>query len=93
MFSLQEDKYGKVDIVKHYVDTDDHHPFSQPLRRIPYVTGSAKTRHNRASLNFQYKALNAVGETLAYFKKYYRFFLNALFEEKETSNNKNLDII
>jgi len=57
------------------------------------VTGSAKTRHNRASLNFQYKALNSMGEILAYFKKYYGIFLNAWFVEKETTNNKNLDII
>ena len=44
-----------------------------------FVTGSAKTRHNRASLNFQYNALNTMGEILAYFKKYYRIFLNARF--------------
>ena len=54
------------------------------------MTGSAKIRHNCASLNFQYKALNILGEILAYFKKYYGFFLNAWFVEKKTSNNKNL---
>ena len=43
-----------------------------------YVTGSAKTRHNRASLNFQYKALNAMGEILAYFEKYYGIFFECL---------------
>ena len=31
-----------------------------------FVTGSAKTRHNHASLNLQYKALNTLGEILAY---------------------------
>jgi len=57
------------------------------------VTGSAKTRHNRTSLNFQYKSLNVMGEILKYFKKYYGIFLNTWFVKKETSNNKNLDII
>ena len=33
----------------------------------PQVTGSAKTRHNRASLTLQYKALNTLGEILAYY--------------------------
>jgi len=60
---------------------------------LRYVTGSAKTRHNRASLNFQYKALNVMDKLLVCFKKNYRIFLNAWFIEKETSNNKNLDII
>jgi len=54
-----------------------------------YVTGYAKTRHNRTSLNFQYKVLNAIGEILVYFKKHYGIFLNAWFVEKETSNNNN----
>jgi len=58
-----------------------------------FVTRSAKTRHNRASQNFQYKALNVMGEILAYFKRYYGIFLNAWFVEKEMSNNKHLDII
>jgi len=58
---------------------------------IQFMTRSVKTRHNR--LNFQYKALIAMGEILAYFKKYYGIFLNAWFIEKETSNNTNLDII
>ena len=31
------------------------------------VTRSAKTRHNSASLNFQYKALNTMGEILVYY--------------------------
>jgi len=48
---------------------------------------------NRASQNFQYNALNVIGEILAYFKKYYGIFLKAWFVEKERSNNKNLDTI
>jgi len=67
--------------------------FFEILQYIAIVTGYAKTWHNRTSLNFQYKALNGMGEILAYFKKYYGIFLNAWFVEKETSNNKNLDII
>ena len=34
---------------------------------IQYVTGSAKKGHNRTSLNLQYKALNTLGEILAYY--------------------------
>ena len=60
---------------------------------VSWVTGSAKTQHNRTSLNFQYKALNVMGEILAYFKKYYGIILNTWFIEKETSSNKHLDII
>jgi len=37
VFSLQDGEYGKVDIVKHCVDTDNHHPINQALRRIPYA--------------------------------------------------------
>ena len=37
VFSLQDDEYGKVDIVKHHIDTDDHHPINQALRKIPYA--------------------------------------------------------
>ena len=37
VFSLQDDEYGKVDIVKHHIDTDNHHPINQALRRIPYA--------------------------------------------------------
>ena len=50
------------------------------------MTESAKTRHNRTSLNFQYKALNTMGKILVYFKKYYRIFLNGWFVEKKISN-------
>ena len=32
-----------------------------------YVTGSAKTRHNSTSQNFQYKALKTMGECLVYY--------------------------
>ena len=32
------------------------------------VTGSAKKGHNRTSLNLQYKALNTLGEILAYYE-------------------------
>ena len=32
-----------------------------------YVTGSAKKGHNRTSQNLQYKALNTLGEILAYY--------------------------
>jgi len=66
---------------------------AKKVNKLVYVTGSAKTWHNRASQNFQYKALNVMREMLAYFKKYYKIFLNVWFVEKETSNNKNLDII
>ena len=37
IFSLHDNEYGMVDIVKHHVDTDDHHPINQALRRIPYA--------------------------------------------------------
>ena len=57
-------------------------------RALPNVTGSVKTWHNRASLNFRFKALNTMGEILTYSKKYYGIFLNAWFVEKKTSNNK-----
>jgi len=57
VFSLQDDEYGRVDIVKHFVNTDDHHPINQTLLRIPYApraemlkTGSGYGRqpHNTA---------------------------------------------
>ena len=35
----------------------------------PFVTGSAKTGHNRTSLNMQYKALNTLGAYLRIVKK------------------------
>ena len=79
--------------MQHNNQTKEKLPEESPNVIFRYVTGSAKTRHNRASLNFQYKALNTMGEILAYFKKYYGFFLNAWFLEKEMSNIKNLDII
>ena len=34
---------------------------------VTYVTRSVKTRHNRASLNFQYKALNTMGKIFVYY--------------------------
>ena len=34
-----------------------------------YVTGSAKTGHNRTSLNLQYKALNTIGKIIRIIKK------------------------
>ena len=37
IFSLHDNEYGMVDIVKHHVDTDNHHPINQALRRIPYA--------------------------------------------------------
>ena len=37
VFSLEEGEYGKVDIVKHHVNTEVHSPINQPLRRIPYA--------------------------------------------------------
>ena len=37
------------------------------LNPVTYVTGSAKTRHNRANINLQYKALNTMGEILQYY--------------------------
>jgi len=54
------------------------------------VTGSAKTGHNRTSLNLQYKALNTLGTYLCIVKKN---SLNDSFLVKEERNNKNLDII
>ena len=41
VFSMQDDEYGKVDVVKHHIDTDDHHPINQALRRIPYAQRAA----------------------------------------------------
>jgi len=38
------------------------------------VTGSAKTQHNRASQNFQYKALNIMGKYLRILKNITDFF-------------------
>ena len=58
-----------------------------------YVTGSAKTGHNRTSLNLQYKALNTLGAYLRIVKKNSVNFLNVSFSVKEGRNNKNLDII
>ena len=37
VFSLEEREYGKVDIVKHHVNTEVHSPINKPLRRIPYT--------------------------------------------------------
>ena len=34
---VEEGEYGKVDIVKHHVNTEVHSPINQPLRRIPYA--------------------------------------------------------
>ena len=39
------------------------------LQVILYVTGSAKTGHNRTSLNLQYKALNTLGAYLRIIEK------------------------
>ena len=41
--------------------------FRQFDQILAYVTGSAKKGHNRTSLNLQYKALNTLGEILAYY--------------------------
>ena len=64
---------------------------SEAVRRnfeyLRFVIGSAKTQHNCARLNFQYKALNAISKIPAYLKIFFWFV------EKEMSNNKNLDII
>ena len=54
------------------------------------VTGSAKTGHNRTSLNLQYKALNTLGAYLRIVKKKSVNFLNISFLVKE---GQNLDII
>jgi len=62
------------------------------IRFHTIVTRSVKTRHNCASVNFQYKILNVMGKILAYLK-YCGIFLNAWFIGKQTSNNTNLDII
>ena len=37
------------------------------LNLVTYVTGSEKKGHDRTSLNVQYKALNTLGEILAYY--------------------------
>ena len=57
-----------------------------------FVTGSAKTRHNRASLNLQYKALITMREILAYYFKIHKYLSDSFLVEEGT-NNKNLDII
>jgi len=44
-------------------------------KMLETVTGSAKIRHNRASLNFQYKVLNAMGKYLRILKNITEFFL------------------
>ena len=44
-----------------------------------FVTRSVKTQHNRASLNFQYKALNTMGEILLYLLKKFRKIFECLF--------------
>ena len=36
-------------------------------RHLTFVTRSARTQHNPASLNLQYKALNTMGEILVYY--------------------------
>ena len=59
---------------------------------LQYVTGSAKTRHNGASLNFQYRLLITIGEIFALMKKVVKS-LNNLFFVKKWCNDKNLDII
>ena len=42
-------------------------PNIQYCLSLLFVTGSAKKGHNRTSLNLQYKALNTLGEILAYY--------------------------
>ena len=57
------------------------------------ASGSAKKGHNRTSLNLQYKALNTLGEILAYYFKNSVNCFNPSFLVKEGTNNKTLDII
>ena len=59
-----------------------------------YVTRSVKTRHNHASLNLQYKALNTIGETFVYcvLLKKFHISLNALFLVKKGPNSRNQGI-
>ena len=47
------------------------------------VTGSAKTGHNRTSLNLQYKALNTLGTYLRIVKKI-KFFERFFLSERKT---------
>jgi len=58
------------------------------------VTRSAKTRHNCASLNLQYKLMITMCKILAYIyiKKIVKF-INAFFLVKKASSGKILDII
>ena len=37
LFALQDRELGYTDVVKHSMDTGDHHPIRQPVRCIPFV--------------------------------------------------------
>ena len=37
MFALQDSELGHTNLVEHKVDTGDHPPIKQPVRRIPFV--------------------------------------------------------
>ena len=44
------------------------------FRHLVYVTGSAKTGHNRTSLNLQYKALKTLGAYWRIIEKFHKIF-------------------
>ena len=37
MFALDNTELGHTDVVQHHVDTGDHRPIKQPVRRVPFV--------------------------------------------------------
>ena len=37
MFALDDSELGHTDLVQHHVDTGDHPPIKQPVRRVPFV--------------------------------------------------------
>ncbi len=37
MFALDNSELGHTDVVQHFVDTGDHRPIKQAVRRIPFV--------------------------------------------------------
>ena len=37
MFALNGTELGKTELISHHIDTGDHPPIHQPLRRMPFL--------------------------------------------------------
>ena len=37
LFALEDNELGCTGMVKHHINTEDHHPIKQPMRRTPFI--------------------------------------------------------